>query len=110
VQPVAAPVSKPVIKQFAAASKSRSAPVSKGAKPVETKPAEDPPAEVQALPPQQAEAPPPVRQPASEAQPAELKKGFWGKLNPFRGKVSKKKKDDSALRSTGDAPAEGHQE
>ena len=112
VQPVAAPVGKPVVKQFAAAAKSRTAPAPKETKPVETKPAEESPVEVQSLPPQQAEAPPPpsVPQPAPEAQPAEPRKGFWGKLNPFRGKVSKKKKDDSALRSTGDAPAEGHQE
>jgi len=111
-QPAPAPVTKPVVKQFAAASKSRSASAPKEAKPVETKPAEESPVEVQSLRPQQAEAPPPpsVPQTALEAQPTEPRKGFWGKLNPFRGKVSKKKKDDSALRSTGDAPAEGHQE
>jgi hypothetical protein len=77
--------------------------------PVEPKPAEGQQAEVQSSAPQHAEAPLPL--PVPEAQPSEPKKaGFWSKLNPFRGKASKKKKDDSALRAPGDAPAEGHQE
>lgn len=111
VQPASTPVARPVVKQLAAASKSRSAPAPKETRP-EAKPAEESPVEVQSLPPQQAEAPPPppVRQPVPGAQPAEPRKGFWGKLNPFRGKAAKKKKDDSASRSPGDAPAEGHQE
>jgi len=110
VQPASPPVARPVVKQFAAASKSRSAPAPKEIRP-EAKPAEEAAVEAQLPAPQPAEAPPPALQPAPEAQPAELKKPrFWGKLNPFRGKAAKKKKDDSALRAPGDAPAEGHQE
>ncbi len=108
VQPASAPLPKPVVKQFA---KTTTEPA-RGTKPVEPKPVQGQQAEVQSPAPQQAEAPQPVvPQPVPEAPPSEPKKaGFWGKLNPFRGKASKKKKDDSGLRSPGDAPAEGHQE
>jgi serine/threonine protein kinase len=111
-QPATPPVTKPAVKQLSATTKSRTAAAEKETQPVEPKAAEEPAAEAASPAPQQAEAPPsprPVQVP--EAQPAEPKKtGFWSKLNPFHGKASKKKKDDSALQSPGDAPAEGHQE
>jgi len=112
VQPQeSAPVPKPARKQLATAGKTRTEPAlaPRVTQPVEPKPAEGQQAEVQSSAPQHAEAPLPL--PVPEAQPSEPKKaGFWSKLNPFRGKASKKKKDDSALRAPGDAPAEGHQE
>jgi hypothetical protein len=115
VQPGSSSVPKPVVKQFAAAGKARSAPAPKEIKAAETKPAEEPAAEAQPPVPQQAEATlstASAPESAAQTQPAEQPKkvGFWGKLNPFRGKASKKKKDDSALRSTGEVSAEGHQE
>ena len=82
--------------------------------PVETRTVEVQPAAVQGLAPvpQQSEAQPSAQQ-APEGQPDEPKKGgFWGKLNPFRGKSNafKKRKEASALRSTdGDSPV-GRQE
>ena len=66
--------------------------------------------EVQSSAPLQAEVPVPPAQHRPEALPTEPKKtSFWGKLNPFRGKTFKKKKDDSALRSPGDAATESRQ-
>ena len=111
VQPAASsPVTKPVVKQLAAAGKARTAPAPRETKPVETKPAQEQGAEVQSPAPLQAEAPAPPAQHEPEAHAAEPKKvGFWGKLNPFRGKVLKKKKDDSALRSPADAATESRQ-
>jgi tRNA A-37 threonylcarbamoyl transferase component Bud32 len=111
VQPASAPVTKPVVKQLATAGKARTAPAPRETKPVETKPAEEPAgAEVQSSAPLQAEVPVPPAQHRPEALPTEPKKtSFWGKLNPFRGKASKKKKDDSALRSPADAATESRQ-
>jgi serine/threonine protein kinase len=112
-QPATSPVAKPAVKQLAATSKSKTASAAKETQPVEAKPSEEPPAEAPSPAPQRAEAPSSLSQPMQvpEAQTVEPKKaGFWSKLNPFRGKASKKKKDDSALRSPSDAPAEGHQE
>ena len=59
--------------------------------------------------PKQAEQTLPAVQETPDASPQEPKKrGFWVKLNPFRAKTGpfKKKKSDSALRSTSDPAAE----
>src|ERR1700675_3713951 len=92
VQPASSPVTKAVVKQLAAAGNARTAAAPRETKPVETKPAEEQGAEVQSPASLRAEAPAPPAQHGTEAQPAEPKKtGFWGKLNPFRGKIKKKK-------------------
>jgi serine/threonine protein kinase len=110
VQPASTPVTKPVVKQFTASGKTRTEPARRETKPVETKPAKEQGAEVQSPAQLQAESPAPPAQHQPETQAAEPKKGgFWGKLNPFRGKTFKKKKDDSALRSPADAATESRQ-
>jgi len=101
-------------KQSAATRETKPELVGRELKSVETKPIEVPPPEdVQTPAPQQAEALPPPVKPEPEAQPVQPKKGgFWSKLNPLRAKPNlfKKRKGDSALRSTGDAAPADHQE
>ena len=82
-QPASTPVAKPVVKQLAATSKSRSAPAPKETA-LEAKPAEESPVEVQSLPPQQAEAPPPPPAAGAGAQSAArgAKKGILGQAQP----------------------------
>ena len=98
-----------IVKHPAAARQTEPAPVR--AKAVEAKVRETEPTDVPTPSEQQAEAQSAARQ-ETEAQSSEPKKGkFWGRLNPFRkANPFKKKKEDSALRSTGDAAAVGHQE
>ncbi len=83
VQPVSTPVSKPVIKQFAAASKSRSAPT-----PKETKPETASEETVEVQTPRhnrlRRRRPRPSRRSAPEAQPAEPQEGrILGQAEPF---------------------------
>jgi serine/threonine protein kinase len=112
VQPARAP--KGVAKQSTAARETKPETARREVKSLETKPILVQPAEdVQTPAPQQAEALPPPAKPEPEAQPLQPKKGgFWSKLNPLRGKPNlfKKRKGDSALRSTGDAAPADHQE
>jgi serine/threonine protein kinase len=102
VQPAPAP--KPVV--VADSPGTRRAPRETTAKAIETKPDEAPQADVQSSSPasKRAEAQQSSR-PESETQSAEPKKvHFWGKLNPFhKANPFKKKKEDSALQSPGDA-------
>jgi hypothetical protein len=109
VEPVPAP--KPVV--VADGTRTRKPPRETTAKAIETKRDETPQADLQSpsTESKQAAAQQSSR-PESAAQPAEPKKGhFWGKLNPFhKANPFKKKKEDSALRSPGDAAPGGRQE
>jgi len=109
IEPVPAP--KPVV--VADGTRTRKPPRETTAKAIETKPDETPQADLQSPSTESKRAEPqhPAQQ-AAEAQQPEPKKGhFWGKLNPFhKANPFKKKKEDSALRSPGDAAPGGRQE
>ena len=108
--PVVATAPQPMVKQASAVGESRTETARKENKPMEAKPPDTPLVETQTPVPALAETREtahPEQTPAqAQGNETEAKKGhFWGKLNPFHGKANlfKKKKEDSALRSPGDA-------
>lgn len=107
-QPVSAP--EPAVKEPAAVHATKIEPVPVRVR--ETKPVETERADVQTHVPERVDSQSTPQQESDEQPSAEPKKGrFWGKLNPFRkANPFKKKKEDSAMRSTGDAMPAGHQE